>query len=179
MTQHQENDNGFDLSTTGSELSNTSNTNISEINSQSNRLLSIQWNINGLKSNVDELLLLVCQNPPIAIALQETRNRDNSFVGRFLKERYAWFNRVDPLNNSARGVSLAVRTEYAPEQLILEPSIPAVAATIRSPCLATLVSLYLPPDTTTEVLINTLYSVFNASAHPVILIGYLNAQHEA
>lgn len=176
MDQHRVSDDCSNLSVAQSQPSNAPDENNS---AQTDRLLSLQWNINGLQSNADDLLVLVYQNPPIAIALQETRNKDHSFMGRFLKERYTWFNRVDPVNSASRGVSLAVRTEYAPEQVNLDPSIPAVAATIRSPCLATLVSLYLPPDTTIEELTNTLYTIFHTSAYPVILMGDLNAHHTA
>lgn len=142
--------------------------------------LAIQWNINGLRRRQDELLLLVSDNPPVAIALQETRNSDNDFLGRFLKEEYAWFNRVDPENSQARGIALAVRKCFDPVPVDLDPCVPAVAATVKYPCEATLVSLYIPPGGVGDQEVeNILRLIVEASNYPLVIMGDTNAHHEA
>lgn len=149
-------------------------------NSDTNdQILAIQWNINGLRARQDELLLIVLNNPPVAIALQETRNKDNSFLGSFLREEYIWFNRVDPVDSRMRGVALGILKKFDPIPVKLGPSIPAVAASIRDPCEATLVSLYIGHDNITcQEVEDILTEIDRASKYPLVMLGDFNAHHE-
>ena len=103
----------------------------------------IQWNCRGLKSNFDELSLLINDHKPVAVCLQETflkRGDDISI------KYHSIYNKVFTDGEKARGgVSIIVSNNIPHKVISLNTKLQAVAIRLSLHSADTLCSLYLPP----------------------------------
>ena len=105
----------------------------------------IQWNCRGLKSNFDELSLLINNHKPVAVCLQETflkRGDDISI------KYHSIYNKVFTDGEKARGgVSIIVSNNIPHKVISLNTNLQAVAIRLSLHSAVTPCSLYLPPST--------------------------------
>lgn len=103
----------------------------------------IQWNTNGLKHKIDEVKILCQKFNPIAIAIQETRLKNNESVNL---PNFNVYVKSSHHVRASRGVALFIKIGLKQEAVVLNSSVQAVACTIYAPKKITLVSIYLPGE---------------------------------
>ena len=133
----------------------------------------IQWNCRGLKSNFDELSLLINNHKPVAVCLQETflkRGDDISI------KYHSIYNKVFTDGEKARGgVSIIVSNNIPHKVISLNTNLQAVAIRLSLHSAVTLCSLYLPPSTPiNETSLNDLVTQLPS---PFILAGDFNGHN--
>ena len=133
----------------------------------------IQWNCRGLKSNFDELSLLINNHKPVAVCLQETflkRGDDISI------KYHSIYNKVFTDGEKARGgVSIIVSNNIPHKVISLNTNLQAVAIRLSLHSAVTLCSLYLPPSTPiNETSLNDLITQLPS---PFILAGDFNGHN--
>ena len=103
----------------------------------------LQWNCRGLRANFNELLILIQNHNPVAIALQELAiPHSYSFQNR----HYSLFSSL-PLPSGTRshgGAGILIQRNIPHSPLPLNTSLQAVACRISIPQPITVCSIYLP-----------------------------------
>lgn len=132
----------------------------------------LQWNINGYRTHLAELRLLI-QDRPICVCLQETHFKPSdtpSLCG------YAVYRKDDVGGDRARGgVAVFMRDCYHSVAVPLTTSLQAVAATLHTPVRMTVCSLYLPPGVVVRR--EALTDLIDQLPRPFLLLGDFNAHH--
>ena len=134
----------------------------------------LQWNCRGLRANFNELLILIQNHNPVAIALQELAiPHSYSFQNR----HYSLFSSL-PLPSGTRshgGAGILIRRNIPHSPLPLNNSLQAVACRISIPQPITVCSIYLPPTSSwTET---DLLNLVSQLPPPVLLLGDFNAHN--
>ena len=102
----------------------------------------IQWNCRGLRSNYEEISLLLQHHDPIAISLQETYNDTLTFKG------YTHYSHPPTTTNGkpTGGASIIVKNNIPQQQVAINSCFQAVAVKLTAQRPLTICSLYLQPN---------------------------------
>ena len=131
----------------------------------------LQWNCRGLRSNFDELQLLIHQYNPVALCLQETMLGDKDLAVKHFSCYYCPGSEVN--GNHSGGVGILVSNITPHSQLQLRTSLQAIAIRVSVPKALTICSIYLPPHTKwTE---QDLKDLISQLPKPFLLLGDFNA----
>ena len=126
--------------------------------------------LSSLKTNFDELSLLINEHRPVALWLQETflKQEDNIAI-KYLSV----YNKIFTEGEKARcGVSVIVNNNIPHKLISLNTNLPAVAVRISLHSTVTLCSLYLPPSRPIDE--NQLNNLISQLPAPYILTGDFN-----
>jgi len=129
----------------------------------------VHWNIRGLNANYNNLSLMLGQETPAVVCLQETllsRDKTSYMAG------YRSFDSCIPAGSSKRGVSLLVHKSYLCSEVILDTPLEAVAATVSLNKTVTICSLYLSPSSVVSK--RHLEDLIEQLPRPFLLLGGLN-----
>jgi len=112
-------------------------------NENSNQTI-IQWNCNGFYNHFEELKVLIVNENPIVLCLQETHFKalDSPTLRDFS------IYHVSDLNRAIHGVAICVKNEISSEEIILNTNLKAVAVRIQTPKEMTICSIYISPRET-------------------------------
>jgi len=131
----------------------------------------IQWNIRGLRSNYEELLLLCEHYKPNVIALQETQLTDNKVIN---VKGFSGFSESSPGGNPVGGVSMYVSNNILSSRLELNTDLQAIAFRITDSKTYTVCNLYIPPSK--PISIASLRNLLNQLPSPFIVVGDFNCR---
>ncbi|CAH2019761.1 unnamed protein product [Acanthoscelides obtectus] len=109
---------------------------IASIQDQYNMQNIKQWNCNGCVSHVNELRVMVRENDPFCIALQETYFRPETSFS--LRNYNTYRKDVIPDRRARGGVALLVKQNIIAQEQRLDTELQAVAVRITTPFAATL-----------------------------------------
>ena len=100
----------------------------------------LQWNIRGIKSNFEELKILIAIHNPLTICLQETKTDYEKLP---TVKGYELSNQESP----AEGIAIYVKNgvPYKPVALKTKLRAAAIKATVNNKAI-TICSLHIPPD---------------------------------
>jgi ribonuclease HI len=101
----------------------------------------IQWNCNGFYNHFEELKMLITNQNPLILCLQETHFK--ALDSPKLKN-FAIFHQSD-FNRAIHGVAICVKNEIKAQQIILNTNLKAVAVRIKAPKEMTICSIYISP----------------------------------
>ena len=111
----------------------------------------IQWNVNGYRSRQQELSLILHEEDPSCLCLQELKiQNEHQHVN--LNNLYKTYIKLpDNENNISKGgVLVAVKTSIAHTHLPLITNLQAVAVSFPTGKLNSVCSIYLPPNVNIE-----------------------------
>jgi exonuclease III len=91
----------------------------------------LQWNCRGLRSNFDELQLLIHQYNPVALCLQETMLGDKALAIKHFSFYYCPGSEMN--GNHSGGVGILVNNITPHNQLRLRTSLQAIAIQVSVP----------------------------------------------
>lgn len=133
----------------------------------------ISWNLNSLKSKLPELQIIVTQNNPDIILLQETRLKpqENYLFKNFILHR----KDIHDSPIARGGVLVAVKNNIYSEPVHLQTNLQAAAVTIRNPVRMTFCSIYL--HQTDDISEDTLTHLIQQLPTPYIISGDFNAHN--
>ena len=134
----------------------------------------IQWICRGLRSNYNDLAILLQEHNPSAVCLQETNLKPNTNI-RF--KNYSIINCFGPANNGRAcwGVSILVKDGTLHQQITLNTTLQAVAVNINCHRPMTICSVYLPPNRSVDVV--ELRQLVKQLPKPFMLLGDFNGHH--
>ena len=102
------------------------------------------WNCHGLKANINELLLLITQERPAIICLQETFLKPGYNINI---KNYQLFNYVyDSGYRASGGVSVLIRNDIPHSKVNIKTNIQAVAIKATLHKAVNICSIYIPPS---------------------------------
>ena len=134
----------------------------------------IQWNCRGLRSNYNDLAILLQEHSPTAVCLQETNLKPNTNISF---KNYSIINCFGPANNERAcwGVSILVKDGTPHQQITLNTTLQAVAVNINCHRPMTICSVYLPPNRSVDVV--ELRQLVKQLPKPFMLLGDFNGHH--
>ena len=127
----------------------------------------MKWNCRGLKANINELILLITQECPSIICLQETflKHCDNINI-----RNYEMFNYTHNSGGRASGgVSVLTRKDIPYSKINITTNIQAVAIKAKLHKAVNICSIYIPP--TDDIDKNELKKLIDQLPRPFILLG--------
>ena len=129
----------------------------------------IHWNIRGFHANYNNLSLMLGQETPAVVCLQETLLSDgkSSHVAG-----YKGFDSPNPVSSSKRGVSLLVHKSNLCSEVRLNTPLEAVAVMVSLNKTITVCSLYLSPSSVVSK--QHLEDLISQLPRPFLLLGDLN-----
>ena len=127
----------------------------------------LQWNIRGLRSNLEELRLLMGHTDPAVVALQETKLTDD----RPPLRGFSFLVSGDGAPGGEAG--LLIRNDITFSELNINTNLHAVAAKVSFKNCITICSLYLPPNT--NISKTALTELFGQLPKPFLVLGDYNA----
>lgn len=134
----------------------------------------IQWNPNGFYSHIGELQILIAQNNPEIICIQETRFKPNQTAT--LKNYSAYQkNREDCLAASG-GVAIFIKNNRHSHEIPLQTELEAIAIETYLPNKLTICCLYLPPNR--QFTFQQLMNLTSQLPEPFILLGDFNSHNQ-
>lgn len=133
----------------------------------------INWNLNSIKSKLPELQILIAQNNPEILLIQETRLKPHEIYQ--LKNFTTHRKDVENTTIACGGVLIAIKNNLFSEPINLQTDLQAVAVRMKHPINITICSIYLhqKDDITEECLDNLLKQL----PTPFILSGDFNAHN--
>ena len=134
----------------------------------------IQWNCRGLRSNYNDLAILLQDHSPTAVCLQETNLKPNTNISF---KNYTMVNCFGPANNERDcwGVSILVKDGTPHQHITLKTNLQAVAVNINCHRPMTICSVYLPPNRSVDVV--ELRQLVKQLPKPFMLLGDFNGHH--
>ena len=100
----------------------------------------LQWNCRSINANFEELTLLLTEQKPVAVCLQETFLKDSDMFK--LKYQSCFFKNC---YDNDKGVAVIVKNNVPHQSFKLHSTLQAVAVNISLNKTITLCSVYLPP----------------------------------
>jgi exonuclease III/ribonuclease HI len=154
-----------------------SSTTRSALDGRSDCCFALQWNVRGLRANINELKFLIADLEPCVVALQETKVNQTAIPPDFVGRHYTLLLESNNAHYWQHGVGLAIREGIPFERLQIDTSLHLVAARIHAPIKATVVSIYIPPGSVQYS--SALSELFEQLEEPFLLLGDFNAHHLA
>ena len=134
----------------------------------------LQWNCRGLRTNLCDLQILIQNNHPSVICLQETKITDQNY--KPLTSYNHIFKLATPTNTLPKGgTSLFIHKQIPTSTITLNTPLQAVAvrATIHIP--VSICTIYIPPRF--KYTAQQLSDIINQLPPPFVLLGDFNAHH--
>ena len=130
----------------------------------------IQWNCQGLKANINELLLLLTEECTSIICLQETFLKQDDNIN--IRNYEMFIHTQDSGGRASGGVSVLIRNNIPHSKIDITTNIQAVAikATLHKP--VNIYSIYIPPSNDIDE--NELKKLIDQLPRPFILLGEFN-----
>ena len=127
----------------------------------------IQWNCRGLRSNYNDLAILLQDHSPTAVCLQETNLKPNTNISF---KNYTMVNCFGPANNERAcwGVSILVKDGTPHQHITLKTNLQAVAVNINCHRPMTICSVYLPPNRSVDVMWTSTFSTGSITFNNII-----------
>ena len=132
----------------------------------------IQWNLNGLHKNIDEIKLIINLHQPIAICLQETNLKYDESPPYINNYQYATKNRRGCLRASG-GVCILINNSFPWEEIPIHSNIEAVAISITLETKTTLCNIYIPNQFNFTLI--DLENIIKQLPRPFIIVGDFNS----
>ena len=133
----------------------------------------IQWNCRGIKANRSELLLLMTQQQPAIVCLQETFLKTNDDITIKNHQSYNFINNTG--HRASGGVSILIRNDIPQSKIHLNTQLQAIAVKVTLHRTINICSLYIPPhDAINESEIN---NILQQLPTPFILLGDFNSHN--
>ena len=134
----------------------------------------IQWNCRGLRSNYNDLAILLQEHSSSAVCLQETNLKPNINISF---KNYSIINCFGPANNERAcwGFSILVKDGTPHQQIMLNTTLQAVAVNINCHRPMTICSVYLPPNRSVDVV--ELRQLVKQLPKPFMLLGDVKGHH--
>ena len=132
----------------------------------------LQWNLTSMNTNFNELKILIQENNPTCICLQETRHGD-----KILKPPSGYKITQSPKkrdDDHERGVAVLIRNNINYKIITLNTNLQAVATRIWMGKWYTVCSIYLPHI---DVEKNDILNLLQQLPEPFLLLGDMNARH--
>ena len=104
----------------------------------------LQWNCCSVKGNFEELNLLINENKPVVVCLQETFLKDSDRLS--LKCHSCYFQNCTDNDKVSGGVAVNVNNIIPYRSVRLDSALQAVAVSVSLNKTITLCSVYLPPS---------------------------------
>ena len=130
----------------------------------------IQWNCRGLKTNLNELFILISNLLPAIICLQETFLKHDQTLNIKNFTQYNHINNTD--QRASGGATILIRNDIPQSEIKITTKLQAVAAQATLPKTTTICSLYLPPNETLNRV--ELDQLIHQLPKPFILMGDFN-----
>ncbi|XP_058448705.1 uncharacterized protein LOC131428678 [Malaya genurostris] len=140
---------------------------------EKNCILALQWNTNGLRTNIGDLQQTIACLAPICLAIQETHIKDNTNPSSWFGYRYLW--KMTRGANIYQTVALAIRADMIIGQIHLNTDLLAIASQITYPIKCTVVSIYVPQDVSDFG--DKLTNLIDQLPKPFLIMGDFNAHH--
>ena len=133
----------------------------------------IQWNCRGLKSNYNEILLLLSLLSPSVFCLQETflKTDDQLHIRDFITYNYIYSEGQRP----SGGSSILVHSSCPQREIKLVTNLQAVAISVTLDKEITICSVYIPPNFHLET--EHLDTLLKQLPSPYILVGDFNGHN--
>ena len=133
----------------------------------------LQWNCRSIKDNFEEFNLLLNEQKPVAVCLQEAFLKDSD---KFNLKYHSWYLKNCSDNDKASGGVAAIVNNFVPHHSVrLDSTLQAVAVSISLNKTITLCSIYLPPSL--QIDIKKLDHLIGQLPKPFILMGDFNFHH--
>ena len=133
----------------------------------------LQWNCRSIKANFEELTLLVNEQKPVAVCLQETFLKDSDNLT--LKYHSCYFKNCNDKDKASGGVAVIVNNMIPHHLVKLETTLQAVAVNMSFNKTIILCSIYLPP--TSPIDVKELDHLIDQLPKPFVLMGDFNSHH--
>ena len=104
----------------------------------------IQWNCRGYKANYNELQLLITEQNPTIICLQETFKKSNDKTNMKNYEQYDYIH--DTGLRASGGVSILIRKNIPQSKINISTPLQAVAISATLHKTTAICSIYIPPQ---------------------------------
>ena len=133
----------------------------------------IQWNCRGLKSNYNEILLLLSLLSPSVFCLQETflKTDDQLNIRDFITYNYIYSEGQRP----SGGSSILVHSSCSQREIKIVTNLQAVAVSVTLDKEITICSVYIPPNFQLET--EHLDTLLKQLPSPYILVGDFNGHN--
>ena len=128
----------------------------------------LQWNIRGLRGNLEQLHLLIRTFIPAVLVLQETLIYDKSPCGISGYNHSIFL----PVSEHCRGVSIYTHHSILTSPVQLNTNLNAVACTVSLHKTITVCSIYLSPSVSVKV--EDLENLIDQLPRPFLLLGDFN-----
>uniref|UniRef100_A0A6P7GS98 Uncharacterized protein LOC114342335 n=1 Tax=Diabrotica virgifera virgifera TaxID=50390 RepID=A0A6P7GS98_DIAVI len=103
----------------------------------------IQWNINGYFNNLPMLQIILSEQNPDFVCLQETNFKPNQNI---ILRNYVCHNQIRLNQNIASGgVSILINNSYDSIRIPLNTNLEAIAVTVIGKTNINICNIYLPP----------------------------------
>ena len=141
-----------------------------------NKLSFLQWNCQGLQAKYESLKILIRENSPICISLQETMlGQNNTLCPR---EYLSYHIDYDEERDSHGGSCLMIRRDITHSKIPLQTDLQAVAVQLCLKRKYTICSIYIPPcNGINNVLVQNLDNLIRQLPRPFLLLGDFNGRH--
>ena len=132
----------------------------------------LQWNMNGFINNMSELQILINENNPSFISIQET-HCNNTFNPIPPKNYKAYFFNSPTNTTSKQGVGILIKHNIPHKLLNIATQLQVVAIEINLNIKFSIISIYIPPSQffTHQDLLN----IFQNIRTPYIVLGDFNS----
>ena len=133
----------------------------------------IQWNPRGIKANRSELLLLMTQQQPAIVCLQETFLKTDDDITIKNHQSYNFINNTG--HRASGGASILIRNGIPQSKIHLSTQLQAIAVKVTLYRIINICSIYIPPhDAINESEIN---NILQQLPTPFILLGDFNSHN--
>ena len=131
----------------------------------------LQWNCNGIRAHMEDLKLLIAENNPEYICLQETKQNEQQYQ---IDKNYKTYNEIAMGDHSNKGgISIAIKKNIPHEKINLRTTLHAIALKVHTRKFKSICNIYLPPSETFQT--DDLTEVFAQLPTPCIVVGDMNA----
>ena len=134
-----------------------------------NKISILQWNCQGMRAKYESLKILIDENFPVCISLQETMlGLDNTLCPR---DYVSYHIDYDEERNNHGGSALLLRRDVAHKKIVLQTNLQAIAVQMYSKRKYAICSLYLPPSSDLNCnLVQELNSITDQLPRPLLLL---------
>lgn len=136
---------------------------------------AVQWNIAGYYNNLPNLELLIANNPPIFLAIQEIHRAKAADMEKTLGGRYSWFTKSK--TNTYQSVALGILRPFTCTRIPLETDLPIIAVRTNFPTPMSVVNIYLPSNTPN--IRQKLRQVLDKIPEPRLVMSDINGWHHS
>lgn len=132
----------------------------------------IQWNIKGFLNNYNELRMLIKEQNPTFLCLQETHCLPN-FCPNTPKNYLSYFHNIPQNTTSKQGVGVLIKTNIPHKIVQINTHLQIIAVEINLNPKFTIINCYIPPNQ--QIPCQHLTNILESIQTPVVLLGDFNS----